>query len=349
VVGVLEYDRRVTEGTGRGVAPWLRRTVTGVVAVLAVLAAVAVGLTVLPDSPPVATSPGALTADQAEAGYADILATDAADPAVLPECTSLDVHPTVPQLGVVLLFHGNTSCPHEFSALAARLAATGYRVLVPRWPQHGIGGVMAQPDPVDGQEMANFAMRTTAIALGLDPRTIVGGLSGGATLALWAAEHNAGVQRVVALAPFLSPTAVPSLLSHATGNLMRLLPNVDLWSDPSRKEAAQVPRYDYAKLSTRSVAGVMSLAATLGANRTNAFVIHVLNAADQSVDPVGVRTLVGRQRDAGDLVTLYELPAALHAPRGYVDPDDPDNKIEETFPALVDLFVSGVTGRLTPE
>jgi alpha-beta hydrolase superfamily lysophospholipase len=349
VVGIGEYDREVTERTGRGVPRWLRRTVSILVTVVAALAALVVGLTVLPDNPPVATSPGALTLEQAEAGYADILAKDAADPAVLPECKSLDVHPTVPQLGVVLLFHGDTSCPNQFSALAGRLAATGYRVLVPRWPEHGIAGVTAQPNPVDGQEIANFAMRTTAIALGIDQRTILGGLSGGATLALWAAEHNAGVQRVVALAPFLSPAAVPSLLSHAAGNLMRLAPNVNLWWDWSRRDTEPVPRYDYAKFSTRSLGGLMSLAATLGANRTNAFVIHVLNAADPSDDPAAVRALVVRQRDAGDLVTLYEFPAALKAPHGYVDPDDPDNKIGETFPALVDLFVSGVTGRLTPD
>lgn len=328
---------------------WFRRSLTVLVAVVAVLAAVAVGLTVLPDSPPVATSPGALTGEQAEAGYADILAKDAADPAVLPECTSLDVRPTVPQLGVVLLFHGDTGCPHQFAALATRLAATGYRVLVPRWPEHGIAGVTASPDPVEGQELANFAMRTTAIALGLDARTTLGGLSGGATLALWAAEHNAGVQRVVALAPFLGPAVLPSLLNHAARNLMRLAPNFDLWSDFSRRDAEQVPRYDYPRFSTRSLAGLMSLAGTLGVNRTNAFVIHVLNAGDPSVDPTAVRTLVGRQRDAGDLVTVYELPAALHAPARYVDPGDPDNKTEQTFPALVDLFVSGTTGRLTPE
>ena len=184
---------------------WLRRTVTVLVTIVAVVAALVIGLTVLPSNPPVAVSPGALTPEQAEAGYADLIAKDTADPTVLPECKSLDVRPTVPQLGVVLLFHGYTSCPNQFSALAGRLAAAGYRVLVPRWPEHGIADTDAEPNPVDGQELANFAMRTTAIALGLDKRTVVGGLSGGATLALWAAEHNADVQRVVALAPFLGP------------------------------------------------------------------------------------------------------------------------------------------------
>ena len=338
----------MTERTGRGAPRWFRRTVTIVVTLVAVLAALVVGLTLLPYNPPVAVSPGALTAEQAEAGYADLIAKDAADPTVLPECKSIDVRPTVPQLGVVLLFHGYTSCPNQFSALATRLAAAGYRVLVPRWPEHGVADTNAEPNPVDPQELANFAMRTTAIALGLDQRTVLGGLSGGATLALWAAEHNAGVQRVVALGPFFGPTAVPTLLSHATGNLMRFVPNVDVWWDFSRQEADQVPRYSYAKFATRSLAGLMSIGSTVGRTRSNAYVVHVLNAADASLDPAAVRVLVGQQRDAGDLVSVYEFPASLHAPDRYVDPDDPDNRIEQTYPALVDLFTTGATGRLTP-
>lgn len=326
---------------------WLRRTLTIVVTIVAVVAAVLVGLTLLPYSPPAAISPGALTAQQAEAGYADLVTKDRADPSVYPECASLDVRPTVPQLGVILLFHGYSSCPNQFGALAGRLAAAGYRVLVPRWPEHGVAGTPAEPRPVDGQELADFAMRTTAIALGLDQRTVVGGLSGGATLALWAAEHNAGVQRVVALAPFLGPVTVPSPLSRAAGNAMRFTPNLDLWWDPSLEQASPVPRYSYPKFATRSLAVLMTLGATLGTNRTSAYVVYVLNAADGSVDPETVHALVGRQRDAGNRVTTYELPASLHALPGYVDGDDPHNKVEQTFPALVDIFTTGSTSRLT--
>ena len=47
-------------------------------------------------------------------------------------------------------------------------------------------------------------------------------------------------------------------------------------------------------------------------------------------------------------MSVYEVPASLHAPHEYVDPDDPANKIEQTFPALVDLFTTGATGLLTP-
>jgi pimeloyl-ACP methyl ester carboxylesterase len=326
---------------------WLRRTVTVLVTVVLVVAAIVVGLTVLPYSPPVATSPGALTPQQAEAAYADIVAKDHADPTLLPECRSLDVHPTMEEQGVVLLFHGYSSCPNQFSALANRLAATGYRVLVPRWPEHGVANANAEPQPVDSQQLADFGMRTTAIALGLDKRTVVAGLSGGATLALWSAEHNAGVQRVVALAPFLSPTAVPTLLTHATGNAMRYVPNVNVWWDTSRQDAEQVPRYGYAKFASRSVAGLMTLGSTLGTTRTSAYVVYVLNAGDASVDPELVRTLVSRQRDAGNRVTIYEFPASLHVSHEYVDPEDPSNKAEQTFPALIDVLTTGSTGRLT--
>jgi carboxylesterase len=326
---------------------WLRRTVTTVVTIAAVVVTVVVGLSFLPFSPPVATSPGALTPEQAEAGYAQLVAKDRADPTLLPECVSLDVRPTVPQQGVILLFHDYTSCPNQFAALADRLAAAGFRVLVPRWPEHGVANTTAEPDPVGAQDVADFGMRTTAIALGLDKRTVVGGFSGGATLALWAAEHNAGVQRVVALAPFLGPVAVPSVLVHATANGMRLLPSVDVWWDVARKEGSQAPRYHYAKFATRSLSGLMTLGSTLGTTRTSAYVVHVVNPADASGDPEAVRSLVGRQRDAGNRVTVYELPPSLQAPHEYLDPEYPQNKTEETFPALVEILTTGNTSRFT--
>ena len=144
----------MTERTGRGRPRWLRRTVTALVTIVVAVAAVVVGMNMLPYSPPSATSPGALTPEQAEAGIADLVAKDHADPTVLPECATIDRHPTVPQLGVVLLFHGHTSCPHQFSALADRLAAAGYRVLVPRWPEHGVANMVSEPRPVDPQQLA---------------------------------------------------------------------------------------------------------------------------------------------------------------------------------------------------
>ena len=326
---------------------WVRRTATILVTIIAVVAAVLVGLSFLPYSPPVATSPGALTSEQAEAGYAELVAKDRADITLLPECVSLDVRPTVAQQGVVLLFHDYTSCPNQFAALADRLASAGFRVLVPRWPEHGVANTTAEPAPVDAQDAADFAMRTTALALGIDKRTVVGGFSGGATLALWAAEHNASVQRVVALAPFLAPAAVPAVLAHATANGMRLLPSVDVWSDLSRKEDGQAPRYQYTKFATRSLSGLMTLGSTLGTTRTGAYVVQVVNPADAPADLEAVRALVGRQRDAGNRVTVYELPPSIQAPHDYLNPKDPQNKAEETFPALVEILTTGTTGGFT--
>ena len=289
------------------------------VTIVVVVAAVVVGLSLLPYNPPSATSPEALTPEQAEAGIADLVAKDHADPSVRSECATLDRHPSVPQLGVVLLFHGYTSCPHQFSALADRLAAAGYRVLVPRWPEHGVANMLAEPRPVDPQQLADFGMGTTAIALGLDKRTVVGGLAGGATLAMWVAEHNAGVQRVVALTPFLGPAAVPTQVSHAAGNLMRFLPNADVWWDFSLKDADQVPPYRYAKYATRTLAGLMSIGSTLGTTRSSAYIVYVLNAADGSVRPAdgsrAGRAATGRRRPRDDL-RVPRLPRrAARVPR----------------------------------
>jgi hypothetical protein len=91
----------------------------------------------------------------------------------------------------------------------------------------------------------------------------------------------------------------------------------------------------------------MNLGSTLGTTRTSAYVVQVVNPTDASADPEAVRALVGRQRDAGNRVTVYELPATISAPHEYLDPEDPQNKAGETFPALVEILTTGTTGLLT--
>jgi hypothetical protein len=278
-----------------------------------VAAGVVVGLSVLPYNPPAAISPGALTPEQAEAGTPILVAKDPPTPVcsrVPPPSTSSR---RVPQLGVVLLFHGYTSCPNQFCRARAPAGAAGYRVLVPalararRWPTAD-----AEPRPVDPQQLADFAMGTTAIAFGIDKRTVVGGLSAGATLALWAAEHNAGVQRVVApRIPFLRLRwPVPPALAPCAGNVMRFLPNSTPGGTSRSVDADPVPRYSYPKFATRSD------------GRPDECQLHprappapAPTSSTSSTPPTtrSTRRRPGARRPAtrrGDRVTTYEFPAS---------------------------------------
>ncbi len=93
-------------------------------------------------------------------------AADGAD--VAPVCRSrVDVHGERTAHAVVLL-HGYTNCPAQFSAIADAYAAKGWSVVVPRLPGHGEADRMtsALPDITSGG-LVDTAGEATDIAAGL--------------------------------------------------------------------------------------------------------------------------------------------------------------------------------------
>ncbi len=337
----------MTSDTVRGTRRRWRKLLGIPLALIALLAVFALLLAVVPYRAP-AYQRGSRTAEVAEREFAALIARDRADPTLWPECAAADIPAVGRQRGTVLLFHGYTSCPHQYSALAAQLAQRGYRVLIPRIPGHGIARTDRELQPFDLDELTTFASSVTDLAVAIDPTVVVGGLSGGGTLALWVNAHRTDLSRVVAVAPFLSPHLVPTELSHPAGNLVRAVPNLYIWWNSELKDADQVPRYSYAKFSTHSIAALMTLAtATARHSGTSAaHTVYVLNAADTAIDEQVIRNLIAEQRDAGEDVAAYEFPAALEAPHEYIDDQNPDNKIADTFPTLIDVLTTGQTARL---
>jgi carboxylesterase len=75
---------------------------------------------------------------EAQVRIAQAVARDEADPAVTPDCrTQALVHPGR-RAKAVLMLHGYTECPAQFSSLAQRYHDQGYNVYVPRAPRHGV-------------------------------------------------------------------------------------------------------------------------------------------------------------------------------------------------------------------
>ena len=82
-------------------------------------------------------------------------------------------------------------------------------------------------------DRADGSLWPECVPIDLPPRdrrlpvaVIVGGLSGGATMALWLGTRRPDLERVVLVAPFLSPRIVPTPLSAAAGHVSRYFPNL---------------------------------------------------------------------------------------------------------------------------
>lgn len=88
---------------------------------------------------------------------------------------------------VFLFFHGFTAGPYQFEALGQSLFQSGYNVLVPLQPGHGVAGDFKAsnlpPLGTDIKVYQEFAIYWLDVARKLGTEVIVAGISTGGTLA----------------------------------------------------------------------------------------------------------------------------------------------------------------------
>jgi carboxylesterase len=124
-------------------------------------------------------------------------------------CRSQFLLHSAPTAKVCLFFHGFTAAPYQFLPLGRTFYNAGYNVIIPRLPGHGKAGNWSKdnppplPDSVDAYKQ--FALNWLEKAQTLGDRVVVGGLSGGGTVAAWLAlEKFDQLDRALLFAPYLS-------------------------------------------------------------------------------------------------------------------------------------------------
>jgi esterase/lipase len=130
-------------------------------------------------------------------------------------------HPAGQAKGTVVLYHGFTAGPWQYTELAEKLFAQGYDVYAPRMPGHGLmtpeGKATAQevPRAHERGRYEAFVDDRFAEAHGLGGSVYMVGLSGGGNLALRTAEKHPEVKGTVAMAPYVGPGKWYALGTHA--------------------------------------------------------------------------------------------------------------------------------------
>jgi len=169
-----------------------------------------------------------------------LTARDDADPAIGARMRSVLLEGTG-DVAVVLL-HGLTASPPAWASIAGELNANGATVVSLRLPLHGYADRLSTVLEGLDAELLTADMRTVIAAVArLGKRLVVAGHSLGGTLALQAGATLPGIDRVVAIAPFLGIASLPHELHAALIALIERLPNVFLWWDPILRDRQSMP------------------------------------------------------------------------------------------------------------
>ncbi|MEO5817917.1 MAG: alpha/beta fold hydrolase [Gemmatimonadaceae bacterium] len=240
---------------------------------------------------------------------------------------------------IAVLLHGLTATPHQMQQLGDQLYARGYDVFIPRMPMHGERGrTVTALSGLTADTLRAFADEVIDIARGLADTVDVLGLSGGATLAAWVAQHRGEVRHVVIASPAIALSRLPRVLEDPAMQTLARLPNLNVGAaaDTTKPQV-------YAGFSTRAVAQTMRLGAEVRAEAERVkpaarAIVVVTNGNDHTVDAGAALALADSWEQHGAVVTRYRFDAALGLPHDLVDQGERCSDATAVYPVLIALL-----------
>ena len=246
---------------------------------------------------------------------------------------------------VIVFLHGYTNCPQQISVLGSKFFDLGYNVYVPRQSHHGLKDRLT-PDIqfLTAEEMVKFTDEILDQAHGLGTEVILVGLSGGGTMAAWAAQNRADLDKSVIVAPMLS-IFDEEWMEVSLINVVRSLPNFFRWWDPKLKGDYAGPSYAYPRYATHSLNEILRLGLGVWEKAKispplGKSVLVVINASDTAVNNKVTSELVGlwNKQTPGKIAT-YEFSKDLNlTEHDLIDPHQPKQQVNVVYPILIGLI-----------
>lgn len=243
---------------------------------------------------------------------------------------------------VIILVHGFTSCPRQFTDLGQRFHNLGYNVLIVPLPYHGLADRMTIAHGLlKADQLSAYADQTVDVAQGLGKQVVMMGLSAGGIITAFAAQTRSDLALAVVISPAFGAKLIPKSLTAVVANVALLLPDMFIWWDPQLKENVPPP-YAYPRFSTHGLAQIMRLGFAVqkmakhkppAAKR----LVIVLNANDPSVNNSITMDVVKLWQAHGTDVTTYEFEADLKLGHDLIDPNQPDQQVDIVYPRLIEL------------
>lgn len=330
---------------------WVRRhpVWTGVLVVIGLLLLLATAIFLLPfNVDDASVSNPAAGYDEALARINTIQEAEKASGEINPVCVSNVMSHGEQTEKVIVFYHGFTSCPEQFRELGEAFFEQGYNIYTPRLPHHGHADQMSDALlKTTAAELAAFSTESIDIARGLGDEVIVGGLSGGGTIATWIAQEHADVDTAVMVAPFLGIGFVPTVLNRPLTQIADNIPNIWMWWDPQKKADNPFTQpYQYPRYPLHALAEYMRLgfAAERDAAKNKPGVerlIVITNANDESVNNGVIAQFEKLWQEHGEeLYRSYQFEKGLGLPHDVITPTREDGNVALTYPIILD-YITG--------
>lgn len=261
-------------------------------------------------------------------------------------CSTLILHHGRRSERSIVLLHGFTNCPYQFTRFAEELHRSGYSVVVPRLPHHGMAPMATDLAQLTADDLIRAADEALNVAHGLGERVTLFGFSLGGSIAAWLAQHREDIDHTVMVAPALSLSALPDWARSVAANLLLLLPNRFYWWDSEAQAEHIGPAYAYPRFATRALGALLLLAenVVLSAGSRPApkhRLTVVINPSDDVLNNETTEEVVECWRARGAKVSLMSLPAESRLRHDFMDPSWPDQQLDLVYPALLSWIEQG--------
>lgn len=244
----------------------------------------------------------------------------------------------------IVLVHGYTNSPCQFHQLGEQLYQRGYNVFIPLLPYHGrLNRLTTDQSRLTAESLVRYINRAIDLARGLGHQITLTGLSGGGTAVAWAAQYRKDVDRAVLIAPIFGFRPIPALLTRLADWVFLILPDFYRWWDPVRKAGEGGINHAYPRYSTHAMAQILRLGlAVRQAAYTQPPVAGSIAVVTNANDPIPNQRLiddvVAHWRSWGVTVQTYEFAAELNLLHDLIDPDQPQQHVDQVYPKLVQLI-----------
>jgi pimeloyl-ACP methyl ester carboxylesterase len=281
--------------------------------------------------------------EEALARFEQIRTREETDPHIRPICRSVLLTHGKQVDSVFVLMHGMTNCPHQYAQLAPLLFEQGHNVLIPRMPHNGfVDRDTKALKYLTAEELRDSSSEMIDLAHGLGKHITFAGISAGGTMAAWAAQNRADVDRAVLIAPaFTFSRRAGVEVTRLAMHLFDSLPNLMTQRVMPIKEG---PFYNYFGFATHGLGQMIRLGLAVydAAGREAPVapsVVVITNAADPAVNNAITHRLARRWRAYGEArVTSYEFAATYDLIHDIIDPLQKQQQTALVYPTLLKLL-----------